>query len=356
MSLFDKRYHPPGTSPGTLVGAAVAEGKIKIVLIDYSAGHLKEVASAELGDCLDSLGHPDRTWIHVTGRPDAELLTDLGEAFGLHPLALEDVLNSGQRPKAETYDNQLFVVMSEPRSTPDGMVVSQVSIFLGKNYVISFQNEEDDLFQPVRRRLRQPESRLRQKDVDYLFYALIDMVIDRKFPLLEELGERIEEVEDELLDRPSMASVSHIHQLKRDLLLLRRYLWPEREVVGRLLRDEDPLIGKDSRIYLRDCYDHAVQIMDLLETYREMVAGQMEVYLSAISNRLNEVMRVLTVISTIFIPLTFITSLYGMNFDPASGPFSMPELASPWGYPIVLGLMLGLGVLMVLWFRRKGWF
>ena len=356
MSLFDTHYPPPGTSPGSLAGAAVAAGKINIVLTDYSAEKLKEITTADVDACLDSLGHPDRTWIHVTGRPDSELLNDLGRLFGLHPLALEDVLTSGQRPKAESYGSQLFVVMSEPRSTPDGMVASQVSMFLGKDFIVSFQDEDDDLFQPVRKRLRQPGSRIRQKGIDYLFYALIDVVIDRKFPLLEELGERIEEVEDELLDRPSMASVGRIHQLKRDLLLLRRYLWPEREVVGRLLRDEDPLIGQDSRIYLRDCYDHAVQIMDLLETYREMVAGQMEVYLSAISNRLNEVMRVLTVISTIFIPLTFITSLYGMNFDPGSGPLSMPELASPWGYPIVLGLMFALAIAMVVWFRRKGWF
>jgi magnesium transporter len=350
MTVFQKRYHPPGTAPGTLAGAAVEAGALNIFLINYTSDHLEEVQKASIGDCRMSLDRPDKTWIHVTGRPDPKLLTDLGQFFGLHPLALEDVLNAGQRPKADVYEGQLFVILSEMRQTPDGLQAVQVSFFQGENFVISIQEDgAEDLFEPIRKRLRQTGSRLRSKDSDYLLYALIDLVVDRKFPMLERIGERIEQLDDELLERPSRSSVGQIHGLKRDLLVIRRFCWPEREAIGWLLRDEASLIGREARTYLRDCYDHSVQIIDLLETYREMVSMQMEVYLSAISHRLNEIIRVLTVISTIFIPLTFITSLYGMNFE------YMPELRSPWGYPAVLLVMAGLAGLMVLWFWRRGW-
>ncbi len=350
MTVFHKRYHPPGTAPGTLAGAAVEAGKLTISLINYTAERIGEFAKASIADCRQSLDLPDKTWIQVTGRPDPGLLTDLGQYFGLHPLALEDVLNAGQRPKADTYDGQLFVAMSEMRQTDNGLSAVQVSFFLGQNFVISIQEDgAEDLFEPIHRRLRQPGSRLRTKESDYLLYALIDVVVDLKFPLLERIGERIETLDDELLDKPSRDLVGQIHELKRDLLVIRRFCWPEREVIGWLLRDDASLIGRESRTYLRDCYDHSVQIIDLLETYREMVAMQMELYLSSISHRLNEIIRVLTVISTIFIPLTFITSLYGMNFD------AMPELRSAWGYPIVLLVMFVMALLMILWFRRRGW-
>jgi magnesium transporter len=350
MTVFQKRYHPPGTSPGTLAGAAIEAGALKITLINYTADHLEEVQKAGIGDCRMSLDRPDKTWIHVTGRPDPQLLTDLGRFFGLHPLALEDVLNAGQRPKADVYEGQLFLILSEMRQTADGLQPLQVSFFQGENFVISIQEDgAEDLFEPIRKRLRQASSRIRTKDTDYLLYALIDVVVDRKFPVLERIGERIEQLDDELLEKPSRDLVGQIHALKRDLLAVRRFCWPEREVIGWLLRDEASLIGREARTYLRDCYDHAVQIIDLLETYREMVSMQMEVYLSAVSHRLNEIIRVLTVISTIFIPLTFITSLYGMNFE------FMPELHAPWGYPAVLLVMAGLAVLMILWFWRRGW-
>jgi magnesium transporter len=350
MTVFHKRYHPPGTAPGTLAGAAVEAGALNIVLINYTAEHVEEIQKASIGDCRMSLDRPDKTWIHVTGRPDPQLLTDLGRFFGLHPLALEDVLNAGQRPKADVYEGQLFVVLSEMRQTQDGLQALQVSFFQGENFVISIQEDgAEDLFEPIRKRLRHAGSRIRAKDSDYLLYALIDVLVDRKFPLLERIGERIEQLDDELLEKPSRSSVGQIHELKRDLLIVRRFCWPEREVIGWLLRDEASLIGREARTYLRDCYDHAVQIIDLLETYREMVSMQMEVYLSAVSHRLNEIIRVLTVISTIFIPLTFITSLYGMNFE------FMPELRSPWGYPAVLLVMAALAILMILWFWRRGW-
>lgn len=350
MTVFQKRYHPPGTAPGTLAGAAVEAGALNISLVNYTSDHIEEVQKAGIADCRMSLDRPDKTWIHVTGRPDPQLLTDIGRFFGLHPLALEDVLNGGQRPKADVYEGQLFVIMAEMRQGEEGLHAVQISLFQGENFVISLQEDgAADLFEPIRRRLRQPGSRLRTKESDYLLYALIDVLIDRKFPLLERIGERIETLDDELLERPSRGSVRQIHALKRDLLVFRRFCWPEREVIGWLLRDEESLIGREVRTYLRDCYDHSVQIIDLLETYREMVSMQMEVYLSSISHRLNEIIRVLTVISTIFIPLTFITGLYGMNFE------FMPELRSPWGYPAVLLAMGGVAAVLILWFWRRGW-
>ena len=345
-----QRYHPPGTSPGTLAGAAVEAGALSIFLINYTSDHIEAIQQAGIADCRMSLDRPDKTWIHVTGRPDPQLLADLGHFFGLHPLALEDVLSGGQRPKADVYEGQLFVVLSEIRQGEEGLQAVQTSFFQGENFVISIQEDgAQDLFEPIRRRLRQPGSRLRTKESDYLLYALIDLVVDRKFPLLERIGERIEHLDDELLERPSRSSVAQIHDLRRDLLVVRRFCWPEREVIGWLLRDEESLIGREVRTYLRDCYDHSVQIIDLLETYREMVSMQMEVYLSSISHRLNEIIRVLTVISTIFIPLTFITGLYGMNFE------FMPELRLPWGYPLVLLVMGMVVMLLILWFWRRGW-
>ncbi len=349
MTVY-QRHHPPGTAPGTLAGAAVEAGALSITLINYTSDHIEEIQKAGIGDCRMSLDRPDKTWIHVTGRPDPKLLADLGHFFGLHSLALEDVLSGGQRPKADVYEGQLFVVMSEMRLSEDGLQAVQISFFQGENFVISIQEDgAQDLFEPIRRRLHRAGSRLRTKESDYLLYALIDVVVDRKFPLLERIGERIEHLDDELIERPSRSSVGQIHNLKRDLLVFRRFSWPEREVIGWLLRDEESLIGREVRTYLRDCYDHSVQIIDLLETYREMVSMQMEVYLSSISHRLNEIIRVLTVISTIFIPLTFITGLYGMNFE------FMPELRSPWGYPLVLLAMGTVAMLLILWFWRRGW-
>ncbi len=351
MAYFTKRYHPPGTAPGTLtIDESESAHPIRLQLVEYDADTLNEREGLSLSECKASLESATITWIHAHGYASPDLLSELGETFGLHPLALEDVLNTGQRPKLENYDRQMFVVMSLPAWRGEELAIRQVSLFFGSNYIISFYNGDQDPFEPVRKRLRVSGSRLRGRGADYLFYTLLDIIIDQGFPVLEDLGEWIENLEDELLGKPSRETLAQIHQLKRDLLLLRRMLWPQREVINQLLRGDQPLIQEATRPYLRDCYDHMVQIMDLFETYRDMTAGMMDVYLSSVSNRLNEVMRVLTVIATIFIPPTFLVGVYGMNFT------DMPELHWRYGYLMTWLIIVAMIGGMLLYFKRKKWF
>ncbi len=351
MAYFTKRYHPPGTAPGTLtVDESVSAQPLKLLLMEYDATTLSESDDISAVECKASLAKAGITWIHAHGYASPDLLKELGDTFGLHPLALEDVLNTGQRPKLENYDRQLFVIMSMPLWRNEELTTEQVSLFFGKNYVISFYKGDHDPFEPVRKRLRTSGARMRGRGADYLLYALLDIIIDQGFPILENLGEWIEDLEDELLGKPSREILAQIHELKRALLLLRRMLWPQREVINQLLREDQSLIQETTRPYLRDCYDHMVQIMDLFESYRDMTAGMMDVYLSSISNRLNEVMRVLTVIATLFIPPTFLVGVYGMNFT------DMPELRWRYGYLLVWLMIIVMIGGMLLYFRRKKWF
>lgn len=354
MAYFQKRYHPLGTPPGTLTSDAPADA-VTLHLIDYEGANFRERPAAQLDDCLASLAHPDITWIHVQGDPTPDLLHRLGAAFGLHLLALEDVINTGQRPKYEDYEQGLFLVLSLPLHHKDRIDLIQASLFLGERFVISFVHGAYDPFEPVRQRLRRPETRLRQHGADLLLHALIDALIDRGFPLLDSLGGEIEVLEEALLEKPTRDTLHRIHHLKRELLLLRRVLWPQREMLSTLTRSEPALISRETLLYLRDCYDHTVHILDLTETYRDMLASMLDVYLSSVSHRLNEVMRVLTVITTLFIPPTFIVGVYGMNFD-TSQPGNMPELAWPYGYLFVWGLIIMMMVSMLVYFRRKDWF
>lgn len=357
MAYFTKRYHPPGTPPGTLIEhAAPPAGPLRLHLIDYTAEGVSEQDAVGVPQCKTSLERDDITWIHARGNITAEALRELGEAFGLHPLALEDVLNTGQRPKLESYDHQLFIIMSLPVWRDENLATEQVSLFMGERYLISFHQGEGDPFEPVRKRLTAPAGKMRARDADYLLYSLLDLIIDEGFPVLEDMGERIERLEEELLDKPSKRVLSEIHVLKRDLLLLRRMLWPQREVLTQLMREDQTLIHEETKPYLRDCYDHTVQIMDLFETYRDMAASMLDVYLSSASQRLNEIMRVLTVITTIFIPPTFLVGVYGMNFGNPANPWAMPELHSYYGYPIVWLVIIAMMVGMLVFFKRRGWF
>ena len=278
-----------------------------------------------------------------------------------HPLALEDVLNCGQRPKLEDYGKYHFLVMKSLRlgqgEEKDELEVEQISFFLSGNYVITLQEVPGDSFEKVRERIRQNKGgQIRNAGPDYLLYALIDALIDEFFPVLERYGERIEELEDQVVVKPSPETLNQIHRIKRDLLDLRRTAWPERDVISSLQREEAHLIRPETRIFLRDCYDHMVQVIDMIETYRDLAGGLLDVYLSSTSNRLNEVMKVLTIISTIFIPLNFIAGVYGMNFDRQASPLNMPELGWYYGYPAVLTLMAVTGGALVLYFKRNGWF
>jgi len=358
MAYFTKRYHAPGTSPGTLQPAqGVVRAPLRILLADYTDTEYVEREITSANECRACLARESITWIHVQGDAEPETMHQLGELFGLHHLALEDVINSGQRPKVDEYHEQLFIAMAHPVLNRDcaDIKVDQLSLFLGSNYVVSFHPGADDPFEPVRQRLRDGVGRIRRRGADYLLYALIDLAVDSGFPVLEWLGDELERLEDEQLTTPTSEGLRRLHRLKRTLAILRSTLWPQREVAGSLLRADSMLIADENKVYYSDCYDHTVQIMDLVETYRDMLTGLLDVYLSSISYRLNDIMRVLTVIATIFIPLTFITGIYGMNFMNDGSPWAMPELHWYYGYPLALLLMVGVAAGMLVYFRIKKW-
>jgi magnesium transporter len=356
VAFFTKRYHPMGTPPGTLVETPVEETTPpRLRLIDYSSDAITVIEDTDVAHCRSFLDQHSVTWVHVQGTPPVQTMRELGEHFDLHALALEDVLNTGQRPKLETFDDQLFIVMSLPLLTDDMVEVHQVSLFLGENFLISICAGDFTPFQSIVTRLQDRGSRLRTQNADFLLYSLLDIVIDQGFPVLEDFGLQLEALEESILSSIGHDTPEKIHILKRELILLRRMLWPQREVLNQLLRDDHVLITPNTLIYLRDCYDHTVQVMELLETYRDMTASMLDIYLSSISHRTNEVMRLLTLIATIFIPLTFIVGVYGMNFDPAAGPLSMPELSWRYGYVGVWGLMIALAAGMLWQFRKRKW-
>ncbi len=349
----------PGTAPATLLplpkGCSVAT---TIKLVEYNEETMTERAIASVDELPEaSLDDGKQRWIDMEGLGDIKFLKALGEKYGLHPLALEDVVNIGQRPKVEPYDKHLFIVADMVYEDEDERLCGeQVSMFLGKNLLITIQEAVGgDVFDPVRERLRAGRGYIRKSGADYLTYALLDAIIDHYFPVLERLGDNIEQLENEVLDRPTQVCVSKIHGYKRTLMQLRRYVWPVRDLVTALLHEETGLVADNTKVFLRDCYDHSVQIMDLVETYRDVSSGLMELYLSAVGMRTNEIMRVLTVMSAIFIPLTFVAGVYGMNFDHADGWWNMPELHQPWGYLACLGLMLVIAIGQVIFFKRKKW-
>jgi len=357
MTLFNKRYHPAGTAPGTLVKARPVDARqINIRLVDYDEKELTIVESTTAEQCEPFLHRDSVTWVHVEGQPTEAVLRQLGKSFGLHSLALEDVLNSGQRPKVQLFADHLFIVLSLPLMRDSLVDVRQVSLFVGKNFVISFCDSDFTPFEPIVDRLGVAESRLRGQGADYLMYSLLDYVVDHAFPVLESIGLQLEDLEEQILDDADKETLGQIHRVRRELILLRRSLWPQRDVINQLLRNEGPLIQNATRVYLSDCYDHTIQIMDLIETYREMSASLLEIYLSTVSNRMNDVMRVLTMIATIFIPLTFIVGVYGMNFDRDAGPWSMPELGQPLAYVFVWLVMIVIAIGMIIFFRSRKWF
>lgn len=349
-----RRRTPPGAPPGTLLADPDSPRPVMRVLaygsddaVERSIDHPKQV--------LDFLDRWPVVWIDVEGLGDAEIIRALGELLGLHRLALEDVLNVHQRSKLEQYPGYYFIVAHMAR-LGERVETEQLSLFLGKNFVLTFQEgKPGDSLEPIRERIRNQHSRIRETGLDYLAYALLDAVVDGYFPILERYGEQLESLEDEIVTRPSGDIVARIHEIRRTLLILRRAIWPQRETFNALLREETPLVTSETRLHLRDCYDHTVQLIDLIETYRELGADLTDVYLSSISNRTNEIMRVLTVIATIFIPLTFIAGVYGMNFNPNASPWNMPELNWAWGYPFALLFMSAVAAAQLVFFRRKGW-
>lgn len=350
------RRTPPGAAPGTLV-ADPASAKPVVRVMAFSADHCleRELRSAgEVDELRKIVEQYPVTWIDVCGLGDADLVDKVGSLFGLHPLALEDVLNHHQRSKVEPYGSHLFIVARMLEGT-DKLESDQLGIFLGKRFVISFQHTVGDCFDPLRERIRRGRGVIRTSGPDYLAYALLDAVVDSYFPILEALGEQIEALEDTIIASVDGELVGRIHEVKSKLVALRRAIWPLRDALHILVRDPNPLIQDDTRTYLRDCADHTFQIVDLVDTYRELASDLMGLYHSAIANRMNEVMQVLTVIATIFIPLTFIVGIYGMNFNTGVSPWNMPELNWYWGYMFVWVIMLAIAGGLLVLFQRKGW-
>lgn len=349
---FNRRTKP-GAVPGSFVADPSATKTILRVL-SYGPEDCEE-RKLDSVDALDELlTKRPVCWIDVVGLGDGELLKRLGEKFGLHPLALEDVVNTHQRPKAEQYPDHLFIVGRELR-LGERLESEQIAIFLSKGYVLSFQETAQDCFDPIRDRIRKRGGRICGRQADYLAYALLDALVDSYFPIVETFGDRLEAVDEVVIAGRGREIVPMLHDVKRDLTSLRRVAWPTREALLQIVRGENPLISADTQLYLRDCADHTTQIMDLIETDREMCSDLLDLHLSATSHRLNEVMRVLTVIATIFIPLTFLAGVYGMNFDPSVSSLSMPELRWKFGYAIFWSICIGVAVFMLIAFKRLGW-
>jgi len=352
---FRIRTNKVGLPPGTVVHVGEERtGPVRITVIDYDQDHLREFCPTSLDMLAEFRSSPTVTWIKVVGVHTPEVIEEIGRSFEIHPLVLEDIVHTDQRPKMEDYDDRVFIVLRllsrvEGEGGRGEIRSEQLSLIVGRGLLISFQETDMDVFEPARDRIRKSKGKIRRLGADYLAYSLIDAVVDSYFLILEEVGEELEVLEEELLGGPTPEAAQEIHRLKRDMIFLRRSIWPLREVISRLSRGESEIFTEPTEIYLRDVYDHTVQAIEAIETFREVLSGMLEIYLSSISNRMNEVMKVLTIIATIFIPLTFVAGIYGMNFD------YMPELRWRWGYPAVLLFMLISGVIMLLYFRRRRW-
>jgi magnesium transporter len=351
-SSLKRQSKPAGLPPGTLV--YVGEKRVETVRIsyfDYDEQNFAEKQVSNIEECFPFKTTPTVTWINIDGLHDIQIIDKLGMEFELHPLLLEDILSTRQRPKIEDFDKHFFIVLRMLRYNDGEQTVEseQVSIVLGQNFVISFQEQVGDVFEQIRDRIRNAKGRIRKMGPDYLAYSLIDAIVDGYFTILEKLGEKIELLEEQLVVEPTERTLHQIHRLKREMIILRKSVWPLREVISSLQRTESKLISKVTSIYLRDVYDHTIQVIDTIESFRDMVTGMVDIYLSSISNRMNAIMKVLTIIATIFIPLTFIAGVYGMNFK------YMPELQWRWGYGAVLLVMALVAVVMLIYFRKKKW-
>jgi len=347
---FNKRKitEPPGTL--IYVGEERAE-KVGITVFTYDETNYEERVIDDLDEIVIEKEKPTITWINIDGIHNNKIIETIGNKFDIHPLILEDIMNSEQRIKAEDLENSIFLVLKMIYYRPNtkNIAIEQISIIFGSNFVISFQECPGDIFDPIRDRIRTGKGRLRKAGADFLAYSLIDTIVDNYFIILESFGDRIEDIENDLITNPVPETLQIIQTLKREIIILRKSILPLREVINNLERTESELINKSTMIYLRDVYDHIVNVIDTEELFRDIISGNLDIYLSSLSRKMNEIMKVLTIIATIFIPLTFISGVYGMNF------LYMPELNWSWGYPLILLLMCGVGILMLIYFWRRKW-
>jgi len=350
--LFKKMSHKAGLPPGTLVhvGEKKAE-EVKITTMDYNQTAFQENEVQTVEECFPFKETPTVTWINIDGLHRVDIIKKIGEHFGIHPLIQEDILHTGQRPKMEDLDSYILVILKMLRYDDEASTVrtEQISIILGSNFVVSFQEMKGDLFNSLRERIRTGKGRISRMGADYLAYSLLDSIVDHYFILLEKCGERIEVLEEELALSPNPETLQAIHNLKQEIIFLRKSVWPLREVISGLERAESSLIHDDISMYLRDLYDHTIQVIDSVETYQDILSGMIDLYLSSVSNKMNEVMKVLTIFASIFIPLTFMAGIYGMNFE------FMPELKMRWAYPALWGAMITVAAILLTFFKRKKW-
>ena len=348
-----------GMSPGSLIFTGVKKtDKIEVSLFDYNSNTCKEMKVIDIDELAGYKNNPNVTWINITGLHDVNMLDRVGNIFNIHPLVLEDILNVSHSPKIEDYENYLFIVvkMINFNNDDNSLNIEQVSIIIGRNYIITFQEREGDVFEPLRERIRTAKGLVRKYGEDYLAYRLLDSIIDNYFIVLENFDENIEEIEDQILSQTNDSSLEQIHHLRKELVKLRRAVSPLREMIFTIEKEKFQFIQKSTFVYLRDLSDHVKQIIDTIENYREFINGLLDVYLSSASHRMNEVVKLLTIISTIFIPLTFIVGIYGMNFRTDVSKWNMPELNWWLGYPFVMGLMLIIAVCLIIFFKKKKWF
>jgi magnesium transporter len=353
-----KRNETLGLPPGSLVHVGrKGTSPVRITVFNYDENQYIEKEYDSLENSFFNEQRKGITWINIDGVFDTKLIEQIGSHFNVHPLVLEDIMNTGQRPKIESFDEYIFLVlkMLYPDHISKDIQGEQISIILAQNTVISFQEKPGDIFENIRDRIRNGKGRIRKMGADYLCYTLLDAIIDHYFTIIESVGEIIEDIEELLIDNPTPDTLQRIHRLKADMIFLRKSIWPNRELINSLLRDEHRLITNSTIIYLKDVYDHTIQVMDTIESFRDIISGMIDIYMSSVSNKMNEVMKVLTIFASIFIPLTFIAGIYGMNFNPSISPFNMPELNWFWGYPFALVLMLITSILMLYYFRRKNW-
>ena len=354
MRLFDSVTKKPGAAPGVIqhVGEKKMD-KVRIRMIRYDEETIDEEEFQTIDDCLARYQRSDGVkWINIDGLHDPGILKRMGEAFDIHPLALEDVVNTTQRPKIEPYDNHILLVlkMFYVSAASTDIESEQMSFLLGNDYVLSFQERVGDVFGEVRKRIRTGATgSIRKSGADYLLYALTDAIVDHYFLVLEHIGNALEEADDELTHRPTVQTLRKIHDLKKQVVFLKRMTWPLRELFGSIPRTETELIDKKTHVYFRDVQDHTIQVLDGIECFREMVSGMIDLYQSSVGNKMNEVMKVLTIIATIFIPPTFVAGIYGMNFE------HMPELHTRFGYFVVVGVMTSAMIAMLIYFRKRRW-
>ncbi|MBU0986603.1 MAG: magnesium/cobalt transporter CorA, partial [Proteobacteria bacterium] len=347
--FIKKRLTKTGAPPGTLIHIGEKKtDETRITLIDYDEQQLQERVLDDIEEAFPLKDLPTVTWINVDGLHQIDVIEKTGHHFNIHPLVLEDILNTGQRPKAEEFEDLIFVVIKMLYYDQDLEMIKseQFSLILGSNFLITFQEVQGDVFKTVRERIRKPKTRIRKAGCDYLAYALIDAIVDNYFLILETLGENIEALEEELLENPGSSTVQTIHDLKQDMIYMRKQIWPIREIINSLVKSESPLLSDSIHLYFRDVYDHTIQVIDTIESYRDILAGMLDIYLSTVSNKMNEIMKVLTMIATIFIPITFIAGIYGMNFK------YIPELEWRWGYFMVWGIIIALVALLVGFFKK----